>query len=53
VELGKQLAQTTIAEVTATQLPTLQHDSSTNTLIQRYRELRDAATPATTHTENP
>jgi glucose-6-phosphate isomerase len=53
VELGKQLAQTTIAELTAAQLPTLRHDSSTNTLIQRYRDLRDAASPATTHTEHP
>jgi glucose-6-phosphate isomerase len=53
VELGKQLAQTTIAELTAATLPKLQHDSSTNALIQRYRQLRDAATPATTHTENP
>ena len=52
VELGKQLARTTIAELTAAQLPQLQHDSSTNALIQRYRQLRDAATPATTHTEN-
>ncbi len=53
VELGKQLARTTIAELTATQLPQLKHDSSTNTLIQRYRQLRDAPAPATTHTENP
>jgi glucose-6-phosphate isomerase len=53
VELGKQLAQTTIAELTAAQLPELRHDSSTNTLIQRYRDLRDAASPATTHTEQP
>jgi len=43
VELGKQLARTTIAELTAAQLPALAHDSSTNALIRRYRQLRDAA----------
>jgi glucose-6-phosphate isomerase len=41
VELGKQLAKTTIAELTAAQLPALAHDSSTNALIRRYRRLRD------------
>jgi glucose-6-phosphate isomerase len=41
VELGKQLAKTTIAELTAPAEPTLAHDSSTNTLIRRYRQLRD------------
>jgi glucose-6-phosphate isomerase len=41
VELGKQLAKTTIAELTAKDEPELKHDSSTNTLIQRYRQLRD------------
>jgi glucose-6-phosphate isomerase len=49
VELGKQLARTTIAELTATELPALAHDSSTNALIRRYRQLRDA----TTQTEHP
>ena len=44
VELGKQLAKTTIAELTATTEPELAHDSSTNTLIRRYRQLRDAST---------
>ncbi len=44
VELGKQLAETTIAQITATGDPALAHDSSTNTLIRRYRQLRDAAT---------
>ncbi|MFC5438250.1 glucose-6-phosphate isomerase [Rhodanobacter umsongensis] len=44
VELGKQLAKTTIAELTATGEPKLGHDSSTNTLIRRYRHLRDDAT---------
>lgn len=47
VELGKQLAKTTIAELTATDEPTLAHDSSTNRLIRRYRELRDGPTPET------
>ncbi len=42
VELGKQLANTTIAELTATAEPELAHDSSTNALIRRYRRLRDA-----------
>jgi glucose-6-phosphate isomerase len=41
VELGKQLAKTTIAELTATGEPELAHDSSTNALIRRYRQLRD------------
>jgi glucose-6-phosphate isomerase len=41
VELGKQLAKTTIAELTAKDEPELKHDSSTNALIQRYRQLRD------------
>jgi glucose-6-phosphate isomerase len=39
VELGKQLAQTTEAELAAA-APQLQHDSSTNALIRRYRERR-------------
>ncbi len=43
VELGKQLAKTTIAELTARNEPALGHDSSTNTLIRRYRQLRDGA----------
>ena len=41
VELGKQLAKTTIAELTAKDESTLAHDSSTNALIRRYRQLRD------------
>ena len=44
VELGKQLAKTTIAELTAQEEPTLAHDSSTNALIRRYRQLRDRQT---------
>ncbi|MHB1272433.1 MAG: glucose-6-phosphate isomerase [Rhodanobacter sp.] len=46
VELGKQLAQTTIAELTAAAEPSLHHDSSTNMLIRRYRQLRDGKPPA-------
>jgi glucose-6-phosphate isomerase len=42
VELGKQLAKTTIAELTAKNVPKLAHDSSTNALIRRYRQLRDS-----------
>jgi glucose-6-phosphate isomerase len=45
VELGKQLAKTTIAELVATDEPKLAHDSSTNTLIRRYRQLRDGTAP--------
>ncbi|MEW9571549.1 glucose-6-phosphate isomerase [Rhodanobacter sp. Si-c] len=46
VELGKQLAKTTIAELVAPAEPKLAHDSSTNALIRRYRALRD--NPSTT-----
>jgi len=41
VELGKQLAKATIAELVAPTEPKLAHDSSTNALIRRYRALRD------------
>jgi len=37
VELGKQLAKRTEAEIAASSAPDLQHDSSTNALIRRYR----------------
>ena len=40
VELGKVLAKRIIPELESTQDPDLQHDSSTNALIRRYRELR-------------
>jgi glucose-6-phosphate isomerase len=40
VELGKQLARRTEAEIAAAEAPALQHDSSTNALITRYRERR-------------
>jgi glucose-6-phosphate isomerase len=42
VELGKQLAQRIIPELDAQVDPDLTHDSSTSTLIRRYRALRDA-----------
>ncbi len=40
VELGKQLAKTTAAELTSSKPPKLAHDSSTNALIKRYLRLR-------------
>jgi glucose-6-phosphate isomerase len=40
VELGKVLAQRISPELESKTEPTLQHDSSTNTLIQRYRKLK-------------
>ena len=40
VELGKVLAQRIIPELAASGGPELRHDSSTNALIQRYRERR-------------
>jgi glucose-6-phosphate isomerase len=40
VELGKQLAKRTEAEIRAVEDPSLTHDSSTNALIRRYRRLR-------------
>jgi glucose-6-phosphate isomerase len=40
VELGKVLAQRIIPELESQVEPTLGHDSSTNTLIRRYRTLR-------------
>ena len=40
VELGKQLAQRIIPELTAAQEPPLSHDSSTNALIRRYRSMK-------------
>ena len=42
VELGKQLAKRTESEIADAAVSTLQHDSSTNTLIRRYRERRTA-----------
>jgi glucose-6-phosphate isomerase len=40
VELGKQLAKRTEAEIAAPGTPDLHHDSSTNALITRYRDRR-------------
>jgi len=41
VELGKALAQQIIPELESADEPALEHDSSTNTLIRRYRRLRE------------
>jgi len=40
VELGKALAHTVALEIQQTHAPTLAHDSSTNSLIRRYRSAR-------------
>jgi glucose-6-phosphate isomerase len=40
VELGKALAQRIIPELESATEPKLEHDSSTNALIQRYRKLK-------------
>ena len=40
VELGKVLAQQIIPELTAADPPALEHDSSTNALIRRYRSMK-------------
>jgi glucose-6-phosphate isomerase len=44
VELGKAVAQRTLPELASADEPQLEHDSSTNALIRRYRRLRDART---------
>jgi glucose-6-phosphate isomerase len=41
VELGKALAQRIIPELESKTEPELNHDSSTNTLIRRYRKLKE------------
>ena len=41
VELGKVLAERTMPELESIEEPWLEHDSSTNALIRRYRRLRD------------
>jgi glucose-6-phosphate isomerase len=43
VELGKALAQRIIPELESPTEPPLDHDSSTNTLIRRYRKLKGAS----------
>jgi glucose-6-phosphate isomerase len=42
VELGKVLAQRIIPELESTTPPKLKHDSSTNSLIRRYRKMKAA-----------
>jgi glucose-6-phosphate isomerase len=42
VELGKALAKRIIPELESAEEPELKHDSSTNALIRRYREQREA-----------
>ncbi|HUA39484.1 MAG TPA: glucose-6-phosphate isomerase [Candidatus Sulfopaludibacter sp.] len=42
VELGKALAQRIIPELESATKPKLQHDSSTNNLIRRYRKMKEA-----------
>ena len=42
VELGKVLAQRIIPELESDSEPVLQHDSSTNALISRYRKLKES-----------
>jgi glucose-6-phosphate isomerase len=44
VELGKILAKRIIPELEAEKDPSLGHDSSTNALIRRYRNLKQRAT---------
>jgi len=43
VELGKVLAQRIIPELESAEEPKLGHDSSTNSLIRRYRKLKESA----------
>jgi glucose-6-phosphate isomerase len=43
VELGKVLAQRIIPQLESATEPELGHDSSTNTLIRRYRKLKASA----------
>ncbi|NCC50081.1 MAG: glucose-6-phosphate isomerase [Spartobacteria bacterium] len=43
VELGKVLAKQILPELEAREEPVLKHDSSTNTLISRYRQWRHAS----------
>ena len=44
VELGKVLAQKTAAELKSTDEPQLDHDSSSNALIRRYRQFKKSQT---------
>ncbi|HEY0494037.1 MAG TPA: hypothetical protein VGD57_11325, partial [Candidatus Dormibacteraeota bacterium] len=45
VELGKVLATKIIPELEAPTEPKLEHDSSTNALIRRCRQLRHSVSP--------
>jgi glucose-6-phosphate isomerase len=45
VELGKALAKAIIPELESESEPQLEHDSSTNTLIRRYRALKASGAP--------
>ena len=40
VELGKVLASAIVSELVSTSAPPLDHDASTNALIDRYRTMR-------------
>jgi len=40
VELGKVLAQRIIPEIESPHIPRLDHDTSTNNLIRRYRKMK-------------
>jgi glucose-6-phosphate isomerase len=42
VQLGKVLAQRIVPELESKDAPTLTHDSSTNSLIRRYRRMKEA-----------
>ncbi|MEO8557192.1 MAG: glucose-6-phosphate isomerase, partial [Actinomycetota bacterium] len=42
VELGKVLAKRTLSELESPGEPQLNHDSSTNALIRRYRRLKNS-----------
>jgi glucose-6-phosphate isomerase len=42
-ELGKALAQAIIPQLEDPAAPTLEHDSSTNNLIRRYRKMEGSA----------
>jgi glucose-6-phosphate isomerase len=46
VELGKSLALRILPELASDDEPALDHDSSTNSLIRRYRRLRRSAEPS-------
>jgi glucose-6-phosphate isomerase len=43
VELGKALAQAIVPQLECPEAPKLEHDSSTNNLIRRYRQMKSSA----------